>query len=412
MARTYKEAASVLVIDTGIQTQCSTSSTVSNYLFRISLSGWMHRVWTLQEGLLARRLYFEFGGGAIVDVEKILAIHKGVIQLVAGGALQHAERRMALEQYLLDHAIVESLPVSDAFLSAYIPRGFISPEETERLVSLFGYRRRALSSGISTTLEDAIVLLHNRSTSHEEDETIAIAGLFPGKVNVEALLDIKDSSSSATSLRRMEAFLIQLGEVPKELPWLPLSVDRLHRLNFRWAPATLTSVGSSFSGATFFRTASCTADGLRGKYVVGRLPTAILIPDRDDNPPPDGFFTSSFQLAHEGCAYEASLRIRPQALRGLRFMIEQDGHRHVEINSILLQDDPFPQQMSNSKYFAAVQVVEGGGDGIDESGPIHYTYVASGRIEPIEPLFAEAMLADRKKCHELADVSQTHVLLS
>ncbi|RPD69226.1 hypothetical protein L226DRAFT_425663, partial [Lentinus tigrinus ALCF2SS1-7] len=252
MARTYKEAASVLVIDTGIQTQCSTSSTVSNYLFRISLSGWMHRVWTLQEGLLARRLYFEFGGGAIVDVEKILAIHKGVIQL--------------------------SLPVSDAFLSAYIPRGFISPEETERLVSLFGYRRRALSSGISTTLEDAIVLLHNRSTSHEEDETIAIAGLFPGKVNVEALLDIKDSSSSATSLRRMEAFLIQLGEVPKELPWLPLSVDRLHRLNFRWAPATLTSVGSSFSGATFFRTASCTADGLRGKYVVGRLPTAILIP--------------------------------------------------------------------------------------------------------------------------------------
>lgn len=73
MSQTYRDSAKVLVIDDCIRSQCSERKTWEENLFRIATSGWVRRVWTLQEGLLARDLYFEFVEGP-VNVEQKLGL--------------------------------------------------------------------------------------------------------------------------------------------------------------------------------------------------------------------------------------------------------------------------------------------------------------------------------------------------
>ena len=68
LAHTYAHADKVLVIDGGVRTQSSRAAPVEECLLRIATSGWGQRIWTLQEGVLARELYFEVADG-FVDVQ-------------------------------------------------------------------------------------------------------------------------------------------------------------------------------------------------------------------------------------------------------------------------------------------------------------------------------------------------------
>lgn len=66
MKETHERAYQVLVLDAELETysmQCGTdanSSSVAEAMMRIFLSGWMRRLWTLQEGVLARNLHVKF----------------------------------------------------------------------------------------------------------------------------------------------------------------------------------------------------------------------------------------------------------------------------------------------------------------------------------------------------------------
>ncbi|EEA19437.1 HET domain protein [Talaromyces marneffei ATCC 18224] len=62
MAKYYSEASCVLVLDADLMA-CSTMVSPNELLLRISLSTWMRRLWTLQEGALTKRLYFQFKDG-------------------------------------------------------------------------------------------------------------------------------------------------------------------------------------------------------------------------------------------------------------------------------------------------------------------------------------------------------------
>src|SRR5271154_1958401 len=62
MAYIYKQARSVLVLDSWLQEICHSHDIVEK-MVRLYLCGWLRRLWTMQEGLLAKNLYFQFKDG-------------------------------------------------------------------------------------------------------------------------------------------------------------------------------------------------------------------------------------------------------------------------------------------------------------------------------------------------------------
>lgn len=64
MRRTYKEAISVLVLDVELR---HTNRFCSNEekLMRVYCSSWLRRLWTFQEGILAKAVFFQFKEGPV-----------------------------------------------------------------------------------------------------------------------------------------------------------------------------------------------------------------------------------------------------------------------------------------------------------------------------------------------------------
>ncbi|EXJ80649.1 hypothetical protein A1O3_06933 [Capronia epimyces CBS 606.96] len=70
MRRTYAEASVVLVLDHSLTKVASQDLTDLEILLRIASTGWTRRLWTYQEGVLARRLCFQFADRA-VDIDEV-----------------------------------------------------------------------------------------------------------------------------------------------------------------------------------------------------------------------------------------------------------------------------------------------------------------------------------------------------
>ena len=69
MRATYEDADKVLVLDSYIRPQKRALLSDEECLIRIFCSGWMRRLWTLQEGVLAKALLFQFADSALdIDV--------------------------------------------------------------------------------------------------------------------------------------------------------------------------------------------------------------------------------------------------------------------------------------------------------------------------------------------------------
>lgn len=65
MRQVYEQASRVLVLDASLQSYSTTSMDVLEILARIFTSRWLRRVWTLQEGALAKQLWFQFADQAL-----------------------------------------------------------------------------------------------------------------------------------------------------------------------------------------------------------------------------------------------------------------------------------------------------------------------------------------------------------
>jgi hypothetical protein len=73
MRRTYEDAATVLVLDSSLQ-QLSLQNSHVELLLQIVASPWFTRLWTLQEGALARRLAFTFRDG-VMDIDDFMWVN-------------------------------------------------------------------------------------------------------------------------------------------------------------------------------------------------------------------------------------------------------------------------------------------------------------------------------------------------
>ncbi|KAI0694822.1 hypothetical protein C8Q76DRAFT_571748, partial [Earliella scabrosa] len=200
MKETYQKADKVVVFDEGIRTLCVRTTSHREILFRITTSSWMRRVWTLQEALLARELYFELSDGLL--------------------PLRDLERTFRYS--------VELVPSSlgPIFRDSFMPYECYSSTLIDMLHKSTFPEERSLSA-----METVFRLLYGRTTSKPEDETIAIAGLLG--VSVAPLLAESDASA------RMRVFLRELRTLPASI--LASSSPKQSVPGFRWAPLSLTS---------------------------------------------------------------------------------------------------------------------------------------------------------------------------
>ncbi|RDX43060.1 hypothetical protein OH76DRAFT_1243986 [Lentinus brumalis] len=241
MANTYRDAAKVLVLDECIRTECSLAHTWEVNLLRIATSGWVRRIWTLQEGVLGRELCFEFKEGPVDVAEEVSRLTREL-------ADKPDAARISAGFELL-------------YMDAYKPH-----------VPLLAFR--ADNKGTPSneyTFGEVIWLLQNRSTSKWEDELVSISSLLP--LDVDALLAITGPDAAEM---RMKSALLQLQLVSRHIPLLP--VAKLSIPGFTWAPRTLTQTyekgGLSQEGSM----ALCMEDGLVGEYGIASFETPVLVP--------------------------------------------------------------------------------------------------------------------------------------
>ncbi|KAI0329847.1 hypothetical protein GY45DRAFT_1324448 [Cubamyces sp. BRFM 1775] len=228
MAQTYRDADKVLVIDDCIRKLCSFDSCWDENLVRIFTSQWVRRVWTLQEGLLARELWFEFADGVVCASEELSPEDLGISRVL-------------------------------------VP-----------LLNFRAYQRR-LEAPQGVRLQDLVSMIQMRSTSKPEDELIAISSLLPSRVELDVLLSDSEDSGSDVVETRMRSFLLQLREIPRGVPFW--GAPRLTMPGFTWAPRTLTAEVSR-SWSTELGVGICTEDGLVAEYLLAKLEEPIsLLPD-------------------------------------------------------------------------------------------------------------------------------------
>ncbi len=249
LPKTYKEAAKVLVLDAHGRTQGAKEWPREEHLFNIAMSGWTRRLWTAQEGVLARRLLFEFSNG-LVDVTDHLRVDDR-------SAVPHTPK---LGKAQLTHASGNGRIERPEFNTASLYRSCFT------LVTL----RTAYQNNPNhqCTIDEVVNLLRHRTGTQPDDETIALAGLLP--VDIDALLSISGPNAAE---QRMKASLLQLRDIPLRLPMLQM--PRLNFSGFRWAPRGFTGANESMGGVD---RATCTAEGLVAEYSLARFESAVAIP--------------------------------------------------------------------------------------------------------------------------------------
>ncbi|CDO72183.1 hypothetical protein BN946_scf184970.g35 [Trametes cinnabarina] len=244
MGDTYRQATMVLVIDNCIRTQCSEANSHEENILWIGSSAWIRRIWTAQEGILARQLFFEFKEGP-VNLED---------RLMAGESPQSAETR----RWIVDA------------LSALVPLlAFRITKRNPRDIPLLNVTK----------------LLGGRTTSKAEDELVAIATLLPPPVSLHQLLAIPQGDGpNQLAAARMRGFLLQLRNVSRGLPFA--NTPRLDLPNFTWAPRTLTDHVAGCWDTSVYGTGICTEGGLHAIYAVATLSGSPAIarpyPSTDD----------------------------------------------------------------------------------------------------------------------------------
>ncbi|KAH8773691.1 hypothetical protein F5883DRAFT_661661 [Diaporthe sp. PMI_573] len=193
MASSYECADTVLVLDAELQAWPYTSATDEEALLRIVTSGWTTRVWTLSEGIVAKRLVFKLAD-TMLDYASF------------GDKLRCRNMNGLYRFETLSAVLYDSL------------------KQMRSINTLDGAER----------MYTAMSLTKPRRTSHPGDEIISLAVLM----GMDGIEDIYDQPTWAGKMIR---FLQMMPELP--LCLLFSSGPRLSETGFRWAPAALNGVG-------------------------------------------------------------------------------------------------------------------------------------------------------------------------
>jgi hypothetical protein len=196
----YKFARHVLVLDAGLEAFKAHEMDLIEQMARVFTSGWLRRLWTLQEGALAESLYFQFADCAIsLDIKRIQLLHSS----------QDLRHRV----FILD------------FLPEYL-----------RLQSFYHYDRLDIIKTPNTPPDLSVVnaALQYRSVSVPSDEPLCIA----------CLLSVSTTPMLGKHVQENDRMKILWKLVAEKHGGIPTSIiffedTRIDALGWRWAPASL-----------------------------------------------------------------------------------------------------------------------------------------------------------------------------
>ncbi|KAL8708460.1 MAG: hypothetical protein Q9225_007594 [Loekoesia sp. 1 TL-2023] len=198
----YIGASHVLVFESSLREVESSRLDPTEVCLRIFTSGWMRRLWTLQEGALPRNLWFQFKDSAVELRQvwlKVIKIHNTEI----------GRRGLSLDITVLHQSL----------------RHFFHAEKADREISL-------------DSVDQAIQF---RSLSVASDEPLLIGGLL--SLDTAHILDGPEGS-------RMQRLWSLMPSAPRGIPKNILFSrgPRLCQLGFRWAPASLLTTRGGQDG--------------------------------------------------------------------------------------------------------------------------------------------------------------------
>jgi Heterokaryon incompatibility protein (HET) len=187
MNEVYKNAHTVLVLDTAMMT-ISKSATIEEQMMRFACCSWLRRLWTLQEGVLGKKIMLQLSDGAIDMVRDIV-------------------------EKLRDNKI----------------QGFFELHQTilTELMEFFWRIQLLRDHSGGPKIIKLWNACQDRTTSEAQDEAVCLAIIFG--------LDVKALMEEAPE-KRWQCFLLQQQTFPKDL--LFTSGPRMSQLGYRWAPST------------------------------------------------------------------------------------------------------------------------------------------------------------------------------
>jgi hypothetical protein len=232
MNRVYKNATGVITVDSGIR-QLSEHSSLLSKVWTIAASGWMQRLWTYQESVIAKSVHFETKNGLLEMTETVRE------------AIRNSTQSSPIQLAAL---LVEMLPthVLD-----------VGPSNLNKEYSL-------------AHIMDG---LRWRSSSRSGDQAIVASLLM--HLNVANILRSDEQED------RFAEFYTQI----KTVPWTVIFDRRpkMKRAGFAWAPETLMSwtrdtmiaLGKTINGATV------TPQGLKITLTILRLEKRVTMAETE-----------------------------------------------------------------------------------------------------------------------------------
>ncbi|KAH9892485.1 hypothetical protein C8Q73DRAFT_782020 [Cubamyces lactineus] len=268
LGKTYHEATAVLVLDRELEIVNAASAPFLEIGLRILCSGWVKRLWTLQEATLAseahgeEKIYFQMGDGPLL-----------------------------YQKYDRDRPAVHVVPNDTAFSEVAADERTLLYDDGvmlllgEQLPSVRAMR--VMREGWSP-FRAIYSATEHRTTSKAEDVPLCVASLLG--------LDITTIVHAPDGEHRLKAFYLLMRVIPHSVLWVE-DAAKLSIVPFRWAPSSVAACPlSAFLGK--WDNDICDEEGLHTRPYSSFMLEDIAADDRQDRDASS--FPSRFRLVDAG----------------------------------------------------------------------------------------------------------------
>lgn len=239
----YRSAKYVLVLDAGLMSYPAQDQGPVEILLRIFTCGWMRRLWTLQEGALAKSLFFQFADIAVSLTEKMSQL-MGMIHSMTHRAIFSDMRKEAQE---LGSFFYNPEPLQTAAALNLLDRSlqYRGVGNGGAHISYFELSQRIWRHVLSLPepfLNRPLLISYRLQVKFPSDEPLCIATLLS--------LDLPTVLAYGNKEDRMrevwELIAIKNGGIPASVIFL--AEPRLSSQGWRWAPNSFLTLSHGVLG--------------------------------------------------------------------------------------------------------------------------------------------------------------------